>query len=160
MGAPKSLQMVPAAMKLKRRLLLGRKVMTNPDNILKSRNIILPTNVRVVKAIVFPVVMCGCESWTIEKAAAAAAAVASVVFDSVRPQRRQPTRLPRPWDSPGKNTGVGCHFLLQCMKVKSKSEVAQSCLTQRSHGLQPTRLLRPWDFPGKSTGVGCHCLLR
>ena len=49
--------------------------------------------------------------------------------DSVRPQRRQPTRLPRPWDSPGKNTGVGCHFLLQCMKVKSESEVAQSCLT-------------------------------
>ena len=40
--------------------------------------------------------------------------------DSVRPQRRQPTRLPRPWDSPGKNTGVGCHFLLQCMKVKIK----------------------------------------
>ena len=47
---------------------------------------------------------------------------------SVRPRRRQPTRLPRPWDSPGKNTGVGCHFLLQCMKVKSESEVAQSCL--------------------------------
>ena len=49
--------------------------------------------------------------------------------DSVRPQRRQPTRLPRPWDSPGKNTGVGCHFLLQCMKVKSETEVAQSCPT-------------------------------
>ena len=49
--------------------------------------------------------------------------------DSVQPQRRQPTSLPRPWDSPGKNTGVGCHFLLQCMKVKSESEVAQSCLT-------------------------------
>ena len=49
--------------------------------------------------------------------------------DSVRPHRRQPTRLPRPWDSPGKNTGVGCHFLLQCMKVKSESEVTQSCLT-------------------------------
>ena len=49
--------------------------------------------------------------------------------DSVRPHRRKPTRLPRPWDSPGKNTGVGCHFLLQCMKVKSESEVAQSCLT-------------------------------
>ena len=48
--------------------------------------------------------------------------------DSVRPQRQQPTRLPHPWDSPGKNTGVGCHFL-QCMKVKSESEVAQSCLT-------------------------------
>ena len=49
--------------------------------------------------------------------------------DSVRPHRRQPTSLPRPWDSPGKNTGVGCHFLLQCMKVKSESEVAQLCLT-------------------------------
>ena len=47
----------------------------------------------------------------------------------MRPHRRQPTRLPRPWDSPGKNTGVGCHFLLPCMKVKSESEVAQSCLT-------------------------------
>ena len=55
--------------------------------------------------------------------------VASVVSDSVRPHRPQPTRLPRPWDSPGKNTGVGCHFLLQCMKVKSESEAAQSCLT-------------------------------
>ena len=49
--------------------------------------------------------------------------------DSVRPHRRQPTRLPRPWDSPGKNTGMGCHFLLQHRKVKSESEVAQSCLT-------------------------------
>ena len=43
---------------------------------------------------------------------------------SVRPHRRQPTRLPRPWDSPGKNTGVGCHFPLQCLKVKNESEVA------------------------------------
>ena len=49
--------------------------------------------------------------------------------DSVRPHRLQHTRLPSPWDSPGKNTGVGCHFLLQCMKVKSESEVAQSCPT-------------------------------
>ena len=49
--------------------------------------------------------------------------------DSVRPHRQQPTRLPRPWDSPGKNTGVGHHFLLQCMKVKSESEVTQSCPT-------------------------------
>ena len=53
----------------------------------------------------------------------------SVKSDPVRPHRRQPTRLPRPWDSPGKNTGVGCYFLLQCMKVKSESEVAQSGLT-------------------------------
>ena len=49
--------------------------------------------------------------------------------DSVGPHRWQPTRLPHPWNSPGKNTGVGCHFLLQCMKVKSESEVAQSCPT-------------------------------
>ena len=49
--------------------------------------------------------------------------------DSVRPHRWQPTRLPHPWDSPGKNTGVGCHFLLQCMKVKSESEVLQLCPT-------------------------------
>ena len=49
--------------------------------------------------------------------------------DSVRPHRRQPTRLPHPWDSPGKNTGVGCHFLLQSMKVKREREVAQSCPT-------------------------------
>ena len=52
------------------------------------------------------------------------------------------------------------HFLVQGMKVKSESEVAQSCLTQQPHGLKPTRLLHPWDFPGKSTGVGCHCLLQ
>ena len=52
-------------------------------------------------------------------------------FSHVQPHRRQPTRLPHPWDSPGKNTGVGCHFLLQCMKVKSESEIAQSCPTLR-----------------------------
>ena len=79
--------------------------------------------------------------------------------DSVRPHRRQPNRLPCPWDSPGKNTGVGCHFLLQCRKVKSESRSVVSN-SSRPHGLQPTRLLHPWDFPGKSTGVGCHCLLR
>ena len=51
------------------------------------------------------------------------------MFDSVRPHSQQPPRLPRPWDSPGKNTGVGYHGLLQCMKMKSESEVAQSCPT-------------------------------
>ena len=66
LGAPKSLQMVTAAMKLS--LHLGRKVMTNLDSILKSRDITLPTKVRLVKAIVFPVVMYGCESWTVKKA--------------------------------------------------------------------------------------------
>ena len=78
--------------------------------------------------------------------------VASVVSDSVQPHRWQPTKLPRPWDSPGKNNGVGCHFLLQCMKVKSEREVAQSCPTLRDptdcslpgssiHGILQARLL-------------------
>ena len=66
-GAPKSLQIVTAAMKL-RRLLLGRKVMTNLNSILESRDITLPNKVRLVKAMVFPVVMYGCESWTVKKA--------------------------------------------------------------------------------------------
>ena len=72
--------------------------------------------------------------------------------DSVQPHRRQPTRLTHPWDSPGKNTGVGCHFLLQCMKVKSESEVAQSCPTlgdpmdcslpaSSAHGILQARVL-------------------
>ena len=65
--APKSMQMVTVAMKL-RHLLLGRKAMTNPDSILKSRDITLPTKVHLVKAMVFPVVTYGCESWTIKKA--------------------------------------------------------------------------------------------
>ena len=67
-GAPKSLQMVTVAMELKRRLLLGRKPMTNLVSIFKSRDITLPTNVHLVKAMDFPVVMYGCESWTIKKA--------------------------------------------------------------------------------------------
>jgi len=82
----------------------------------------------------------------------------SRVSHSVRPHRWQPTRLPHPWDSPGNNTGVDCHCLLQCMKMKSESEVAQSCPTLSDPmdcGLPGLRL---WDFPGKSTGVGCHCL--
>ena len=72
-----------------------------------------------------------------------AAAAKSLQSDSVRPHRWQPTRLPHPWDFPGKNTGVDCHFLLQCMKVKSESEVSQSSLT----------LHDPMDFslPGSST---------
>ena len=66
-GAPKSLQMVIAAIKLKKRLLLGRKVMTNLDSLLKSRDITLPIKVHLVKAMVLPVVMYGCESWHVKK---------------------------------------------------------------------------------------------
>ena len=65
--------------------------------------------------------------------AAAAAAKSLHSCPTLWPHRWQPTRLPRPWDSPGKNTGVGCHFLLQCMKVKSESEVAQLCPNLSDH---------------------------
>ena len=81
--------------------------------------------------------------------------------DSVRPHGWQPTRLPRPWDSSGKNTGVGCHFLLQCMKVKSESEVAQSCLTLSDPmDCSPAGSSVHGIFQARVTGVRCHCLLR
>ena len=94
------------------------------------------------------------------KNVSAAAAKSLQSCPTLRPHRRQPTGLPCPWDSPGKNTGVGCHFLLQCMKLKSESEVAQSCLTLRD----PMDCSLPGssvheDSPGKNTGVGCHFLL-
>jgi len=83
------------------------------------------------------------------------------VSNSVRPHRQQPTRLHHPWDSPGKNTGVGCHFLLQCMKEKSESEVSQSCPTLRDpmdcslpgssvHGIFQARVLE-WGAIKPST---------
>ena len=85
--------------------------------------------------------------------------------DSVRPHRRQPTRLQRPWDSPGKNTGVGCHFLLQCRKVKSESEVTQSCPSLSDamdcsppgpavHGIFQARVLElPFSFPEQANNI-------
>ena len=92
-----------------------------------------------------------------------AAAAAAAVSDSVRPHRRQPTRLHRPWDSPDKNTEVGCHYLLQCMKVKSESEVAQLCPTLRDpmdcslpgfsvHGIFQARVLE-WGAIAFSDGL-------
>ena len=102
--------------------------------------------------------------------------IASVVSDPVRPHRWQPTRLHHPWDSPGKNTGVGCHCLLQCMKVKSESEVAQSCPTLSDpmdcsllgstiHGIFQARVLEwvaivvsaYWGFPCGSAGGESAC---
>ena len=83
----------------------------------------------------------------------AAAAKSLQLCPTLRPHRQQPTRLCQPWDSPGKSTGVGCHFLLQCMKVKSEREVAQSCPTFRNpmdcslpgssvHGIFQARVLK------------------
>ena len=92
------------------------------------------------------------------KSAVAAAAKLLQWCLTLRPQRRQPSRLPRPWDSPGKNTGVGCHFLLQCIQAKSESEVAQLCPTLRNpmdcslpgssvHGICQARVLE-WVSTG------------
>ena len=89
--------------------------------------------------------------------------------DSVWSHRRQPTRFPHPWNPPGKNTGVGCHFLLQCMKVKSETEVAQSCLTPRDpmdcslpgssiHGICQERVLE-WFAIVFSTSLGSTLIL-
>ena len=86
--------------------------------------------------------------------------------DSVQPHRWQPTRLRHPWDSPGRNTGVGCHFLLQCMKGKSESEVTQSCPTlcdpmdcsppgSSIHGILQARVLE-WVAIAFSTGLPVH----
>ena len=80
--------------------------------------------------------------------------------DSVRPHRRQPTRLPHPWDSPGKNTGVGCHFLLQCMKVKSESEVAQSSPTRATPWTAAHQAPPSMGFSRQEYWSGCHCLLQ
>ena len=97
------------------------------------------------------------------------------MYDSVQPHRWQPTRLHHPWDSPGKNTGVGCHFLLQCMKVKSENEVAQLCPTlcnsmdyslpgSSIHGIFQARVLE-WgaiafsNFPSMSILSLTHCIL-
>ena len=89
----------------------------------------------------------------------AAAAVAWVVLDSVGLHRWQPSRVLRPWDCSGKNTGVGCHFLLQCMHACMLSHFShvRLCATPWTAA---TRLLCPWDSPSKNTGVGCHFLLK
>ena len=87
--------------------------------------------------------------------------------DSVQPHRQQPTRLPCPWDSPGKNNGVGCHFLLQCMKVKNESEVSQLCLTLRNtmdcsppgssaHGIFQARVLEWGAIAFSNVDIKCY----
>ena len=90
--------------------------------------------------------------------------VTSFVSDSVRTHGWQPTRMSCPWDSPGKNTGVGCHFLHQCMKAKSENEVTQSCLTLSDpmdcslpgssiHGIYKARVLEWGAIPSLKNGI-------
>ena len=90
--------------------------------------------------------------------------------DAVRPHRRQPTRPHCPWDSPGKNTGVGCHFLLQCVKVKSESEVTQSYPTPSDpmdcslpgssiHGIFQARVLEGVPLPSPKCSVATHLII-
>ena len=105
---------------------------------------------------------------TIHAAAAAAKLLQSC--PTLRPHRWQPTRLPHPWDSPGKNTGVGCHFLLQCMKLKSESEVAQQYPTPSDpmdcgppgssvHGIFQERVLEWGAIAFSATIYGCIYLI-
>ena len=107
---------------------------------------------------------------TFSRSAAGAAKSLQLCPTLCNPIDGSPPGSARPWNSPGKNIGVGCHFLLQCMKVKSESEVAQSCPTLSDpmdcslpgssvYGRRSI-FISSVHFPGKSTGVGCHCLLR
>ena len=111
--------------------------------IIDRSELLIPFTNRFVSSLLFFFSCCCC------------CCIASVVSNSVRPHRRQPTRLHHPWDSPGKNPGVGCHFLLHCMRVKNESEVVQSCPTLSDpmdcsppgssiHGIFQARVLG-WD---------------
>ena len=140
-GAPKSLQVVTAAMKL-RCLLLGRKVMTNLDNVLKSRDITLPTTVCLVKAMVFPVVMYGCESWTVKKA------------ECRRIELWCWRRLLRvPWTARRSNQSIlkispGCS--LEGLMLKLKLQYFGH-LMQRADSLEKTNAGRDWGQEEKGT---------
>ena len=96
---------------------------------MKLKDSCFSNKVHIVKAMFFPIGMYRCESWAIKKDAAAAAKSLQSCPTLCDPIDGSPSGSPLPGDSPGKNTGVGCHFLLQFRKVKSESEVAQSCLT-------------------------------
>ena len=80
--------------------------------------------------------------------------------NSVRPYRRPPTRLPRPWDFPGKNTGVGCHFLLQCMKVKVKGKSLSHVQLLATPWTTAFQAPPSMGFSRQEYWSGCHCLLR
>ena len=134
-GAPKSLQMVIAAMKL-RHLLLGRKVMTNLHSILKSRDITLPTKVRLVKAMVFPVVMYGCESWTIKKAERQR--IDAFELWCWRRRLRVPWTARRSNQSILKETSPGCS--LEGLMLKLKLQYFGR-LMQRADSLEKTLML-------------------
>ena len=123
--------------------------MTSLDSILKSY-ITLPTKICVVKAMVFPVVMYGCESWTIKQPSAAAANSLQLGPTLCDPHKRQPTRLPCPWDSPGKNTGVGCHFILQCMKVKEESQKVGLKLNIQKTKILASGPITSWQIYGET----------
>ena len=119
---------------VKRHLLLGRKAMTNLDSILKSRDITLPTKVHLVKAVVFPVVMYGCESWTIKKAE-----VKLLSATLCNPMDCIPTRLLRPWNFPGKSclATVAISFSRESSWPGNRIQV--SCIAGRLFTLWGTR---------------------
>ena len=120
---------------IKRHLLLGRKVMTNLDSIFKSRDITLPTKVHLVKAMVFTVVMYGCDSWTVKKAERRRIDAFELwcwrrllrVPWTARRSNQSILKKISPWDFLGKNTGVGCYFLLQGI-FPTRNSTCVSCL--------------------------------
>ena len=128
----------------KKCLLFGRKAMKNLGSMLKSRDITLPTNVHIVKAMFFPVVMYGCESWTIKKAAVKWGESHSVMINSL-----QPSGLYSPQNSPGQNTGVGsCSLLQQIFPTQGLNPGLLHCrqiLYQLSHKRIP-KTLKNWCF--------------
>ena len=134
-GAPKSLQMVTIAMKL-RLLLLGRKVMTNLDSLLKSRDITLPTKVHLVKAIVFLVVVYGCESWTIKKAECRR--IAAFALWCWRRLLRVPWTARRSNQSILKEISPGCSLERLTLKLKLQYF---GHLMQRADSLEKTLML-------------------
>ena len=141
--------------KIKRYLLLGTKAMTNIDRIFKSKDISSWTNVRIVKAMFFPVVMCGCESWNIRKAEhwrIDAFELLCKMQEMVKDREAWCVAVhgvtkSRIWHKDW-TTNVHRSFL--------DSVCVWCACAQWSHGLQPSRLFCLWNFPGKNTGVGCH----
>ena len=141
LGAPKSLQMVTAAMKL-RHLLLGRKVMTNLDSILKSRDITLSTKVHLVKVMVFPVVMYRCESWSVKKAEHQR--IDAFELWCWRRLLRVPWTARRSNHSILKEISLGCSLEELMLKLKLNT-LATSCK-------ELTHWKRPWYWEGLGAG--------
>ena len=139
---------------IKRHILLGRKVLTNLDNILKRRDITLPTKVRLVKSMVFPVVGYGCESWTVRKAVQSLSHVRLLW-----PHGLQHASLPRPSPTP-RTCSNSCPLSQWCHPTFLSSVIPFSSCPQSLPASESFLMSQLLAWGGQSTGVGCHCLLQ